>query len=1020
MKVLFTLFILYIVTAEGAKPKVRIGLEHSPLTSVQAVEGDKVLLPCDVRPPEPDDDTILVLFYRGSIGTPIYSIDGRNGPVRQAHHWSDENTLGKRAYFDLSANPSGLVINPVRSSDHDMYRCRTDFRSSPTKNVRVQLQIIVPPRRMRIVTEAGVDVSGVIGPYPVGASLKLQCIVEGGQPRPHLIWWNENKLLDDVAEEKLKEVTVNTLTLPSLSRGDLYKVFTCQASNSNISAALAAAVTLDMSFPPLDVRIHGDVNRPFSEGERYQIVCESSGSRPTATITWWKNSILMTDARTQVFQEGNVSRSTLHLMPSLSDDGVHISCRAKNPLVPAAVMEDSIKLKVHYTPRLSLAAGQNLDMEDIKEGDDVYFECGILANPKVFKVQWFHNGEEICQNVTAGVIQSNQSLVLQRVTKSSSGQYTCAASNLHGSSSSNAVQLSVKFSPLCRSGQKIVYGAGKEEELNITCSIEAHPEPTHYRWAFNTSSEVMDLPSDRIWVVGKGRSQASYTPHSHQDYGSLLCWAENDVGMQAKPCIYHIIHAAPPDPVNNCTVENVSSTSVDVQCQAGWDGGLSQTFTLSVSHANGQTRGQDKKEEAPRVLANTSTSPRPQFSLTGLQPGTEYVLTIMGVNKKGQSEPVRMAIFTLQDKAEKRTSPVKGSGMAMTSLVGVVVGVLTSLLVMALVILAVVRSKRGQIRKPEVKMVYHKGPGCSSRGNDEEGGGDDPNPDVIPVNDDHQVSTPETSQQPQQQQVNIVKGVVLDQQQAPRTIDMYSDPNKQQVMKDYLQGHDGSFYINPGTLMKQKTGGLPLDPDPMSLMGCPLAASTPTAIGTAPAVYGPHEGPLTTLTRQPPPYGANVSSPVITPYSHPVPPGPHSYVPQYEHTPAATTSTYNPELGFMPLPTSYTQDFPPDPLSKSYGSEIEALPPCYAEYNLSLGRKKRQAMGCGSGPLGSKTGISHASTFSMGPSVGEGCGSSSSGCPPEGLTGCPVGQDISAAGGPWPHQPAERDPSSPQHRESSV
>lgn len=53
-------------------------------------------------------------------------------------------------------------------------------------------------------------------------------------------------------------------------------------------------------------------------------------------------------------------------------------------------------------------------------------------------------GEEITHNVSAGIIQSNQSLVLQRLTKTSSGQYTCAASNTHGRSSSNAVQLSVK------------------------------------------------------------------------------------------------------------------------------------------------------------------------------------------------------------------------------------------------------------------------------------------------------------------------------------------------------------------------------------------------------------------------------------------------------------------------------------------------------------------------------------------------------------------------------------------------
>lgn len=29
-------------------------------------------------------------------------------------------------------------------------------------------------------------------------------------------------------------------------------------------------------------------------------------------------------------------------------------------------------------------------MSDIKEGDDVYFECDIEANPKVDRVRWFH------------------------------------------------------------------------------------------------------------------------------------------------------------------------------------------------------------------------------------------------------------------------------------------------------------------------------------------------------------------------------------------------------------------------------------------------------------------------------------------------------------------------------------------------------------------------------------------------------------------------------------------------------
>ena len=70
------------------------------------------------------------------------SIDGRSGPVQRAQHWADEDTLQRRAYFDLSAPQPGLVLHPVTASDEDEYRCRVDFKSSPTRNVRVNLTVI--------------------------------------------------------------------------------------------------------------------------------------------------------------------------------------------------------------------------------------------------------------------------------------------------------------------------------------------------------------------------------------------------------------------------------------------------------------------------------------------------------------------------------------------------------------------------------------------------------------------------------------------------------------------------------------------------------------------------------------------------------------------------------------------------------------------------------------------------------------------------------------------------------------
>ena len=42
-------------------------------------------------------------------------------------------------------------------------------------------------------------------------------------------------------------------------------------------------------------------------------------------------------------------------------------------------------------PVVTLKMGSSLNPDDIKEGDDVYFECNSKANPKMYKLSWFHN-----------------------------------------------------------------------------------------------------------------------------------------------------------------------------------------------------------------------------------------------------------------------------------------------------------------------------------------------------------------------------------------------------------------------------------------------------------------------------------------------------------------------------------------------------------------------------------------------------------------------------------------------------
>ena len=56
----------------------------------------------------------------------------------------------------------------------------------------------------------------------------------------------------------------------------------------------------------------------------------------------------------------------------------------------------------------------------------------------------FLQGETLFHDVSSGIIISNQSLVVQRVTRSDSGQYTCHVFNSEGEGVSNAVSLTVK------------------------------------------------------------------------------------------------------------------------------------------------------------------------------------------------------------------------------------------------------------------------------------------------------------------------------------------------------------------------------------------------------------------------------------------------------------------------------------------------------------------------------------------------------------------------------------------------
>ena len=51
--------------------------------------------------------------------------------------------------------------------------------------------------------------------------------------------------------------------------------------------------------------------------------------------------------------------------------------------------------------------GPMINPTDLEEGDDVYFECNVKANPPAYKLTWWHNVSKSISIPITTIIQIN-------------------------------------------------------------------------------------------------------------------------------------------------------------------------------------------------------------------------------------------------------------------------------------------------------------------------------------------------------------------------------------------------------------------------------------------------------------------------------------------------------------------------------------------------------------------------------------------------------------------------------------
>lgn len=120
------------------------------------------------------------------------------------------------------------------------------------------------------------------------------------------------------------------------------------------------------------------------------------------------------------------------------------------------------------------------------------------------------------------------------------------------------------------------------EIANIKCEVESNPMAHDFRWKFNTSfADFIELHAESDDV----KNALDFKPQSENDYGTVLCWGINSIGMQTEPCVFQVVPAGKPEPLTNCSVVNQTQSSFQVACMEGYDGGFPQDFVAELYYA---------------------------------------------------------------------------------------------------------------------------------------------------------------------------------------------------------------------------------------------------------------------------------------------------------------------------------------------------------------------------------------------------------------------------------------------------
>ncbi|XP_045702726.1 nephrin isoform X3 [Phyllostomus hastatus] len=461
-----------------------------------------------------------------------------------------------------------MLVMMVRPEDHGT-RLSCEAHNSVSKGIQergVTLQVTFPPSAITILGSAS---------QSENKNVTLSCITKSSRPRVLLRWWLGWRQLLPTEDTVMDGLHGGYISMSNLTflvrREDNGLTLTCEAfSEAFTKETFKKSLTLNVKYPAQKLWIEGPPEgQLLRAGTRVRLVCLAIGGNPDPSLTWYKDSRMVTEPRLpqepRRVQLGNLEKSgsivsrELVLVTSPSDNQAKFTCKAGQ-------LSASMQLVVQFPPtNLTILANVSV----LRPGDALNLTCvSVSSNPPV-NLSWDKEGEKL-EGITSpprsapfkGSAAARS--VLLRISSGDHGhRVTCRAHSTRLRETVSAFyRLNVLYPPEFLGEQVLVVTAVEQGEALLPVSVSANPAPEAFNWTFR-GYRLSPAGGPRHRILSSGALQLWNVTRADDGLYQLHC--QNSEGT-AEALVRLDVHYAPTIRALQDPTEVNIGGSVDIVC----------------------------------------------------------------------------------------------------------------------------------------------------------------------------------------------------------------------------------------------------------------------------------------------------------------------------------------------------------------------------------------------------------------------------------------------------------------------